>query len=188
MQFGMILALFDAHHDPDNVYWMWRLIFLIHNAKNICQICFFSHELQNITNTNDDRNNNDTKYHQQSSKQYDLLFLFICDNAKMNDKESSDATTNSIIQGCESRDTKSQLLAWFMYKVSAIQQSMMIKSQTKCYTNQRLKVDIILLQDCFNIAVCCIKYLQEKILADAINFITDFACFEFELILRIELL
>ena len=149
------------------------------NISNLqCKEYSNLHKLQNITNTNnDDYINNGTKYAEQSHEQYDLLLLFIRDNPKMNDIESS-FTINSTITGCDTKSKTIITVARFMYKVSVIRRSWYSVKQN--VPKQRHARCRLLFQDCFDIVVCLMEYLrclQKKILARAINLITDFAFF-----------
>ena len=161
----MIMKIFKSrYHLSLNV----PLIFLMYNANNI----------QIYTNTNnEDYTNSDTKYSEQSHKRYEL-FLFIRDNQKIDDKESSDVTINSTIAGCDTKSITIITIARFMYKISVIHRLWYIVKQN--VSKQRHAGCLLLFQDGFDIVVCLIEYLhclQKKILAHATNLITDFAFF-----------
>ena len=105
--------MFDSNHEHEDIFQS-RYNVLLDVTLDIFELEreeYFSnlHKLQNIANINDDDYNTDgIKYSEKSWKQYDLLLLFIGDNAKDDDEEeSSDVHINSIIAG---GDTKSQRL------------------------------------------------------------------------------
>ena len=120
MQVDVILALILLHsnHDredlnSDNVSLEVALDSCVCKAKNIFQV-YTNRKMLQVFNTNDDYSNNDSKYPQQSRKQYDVSLLLICDDPKNDDEKSSDVTINSIIAR---RDTNHNICMVYIQSV-----------------------------------------------------------------------